>query len=165
MPVDGPPDYEIGYRKPPIATRFKKGNRANPYGRPRGSSSLGALLRRALDAPAANPDGKRRRRLTKRELMIHSLVERSAGADLAAIKLLFELLRKVDPHAVAIDPDEAAPLGQDALTLLKERLARIARAQMPDAPSYVPGWDPPPGPADPPDPVGTANYSKQESGK
>ncbi|MFN3628264.1 MAG: hypothetical protein ACK4S3_10370, partial [Parvibaculum sp.] len=28
-------DYEIGYGRPPVGTRFKKGQRANPNGRPR----------------------------------------------------------------------------------------------------------------------------------
>lgn len=131
MPADDPKNYEIGYRKPPVANQFKKGNRANPRGRPRGSESLAKLLQRALDAPAGDSDGKHRR-LTKRELMIRGLVERSAGSDLAATKLLFELLRKADPSAVAPDPEEAAPLGADALTRLKERLARLARAQLAD---------------------------------
>ena len=132
MAGDEPKDYDIGYGKPPVATRFKKGNRANPRGRPRGSTSIGAILQRALDAPAVAADGKRRR-LTKRELMVRSLVERSAGADLAATKLLFELLRKADPRAVAPEPEQTDPLAEDALRLLKERLARLASAQMAEA--------------------------------
>jgi Family of unknown function (DUF5681) len=154
LPVDGPSDYEIGYGKPPTATRFKKGNKANPHGRPRGSTSLAAMLQRALDAPAAKPDGKRRRS-TKRELMIRGLVERSAGADLAATKLLFELLRKADPRAVAADPAEAAPLGEDALTLLKERLGRLVRAHLTDQlGAAANGTDPPLEPTGSSDPGG-----------
>ena len=137
MAGDGPRDYEVGYGKPPIATRFKKGNRANPRGRPRGSSNLAGMLQRALDAPVVAADGKRSR-VTMRELMVRSLVERSAGADLAATKLLFELLRKADPRAVAPDPEEADPLGGDALRLLKERLARLASAQMAEATAGAP---------------------------
>jgi Family of unknown function (DUF5681) len=133
LPADEPTDYEIGYGKPPVATRFKKTNRANPRGRPRGSTSLAVLLQRALDAPADDDaGGSKRRRFSKRELMVRNLVERSAGADLAATKLLFEMLRKIDPRAVGPDPHEATPFGEDALTLLKERLARLARAQMPE---------------------------------
>jgi hypothetical protein len=26
-------DYEVGYKKPPRHSQFKKGNRANPHGR------------------------------------------------------------------------------------------------------------------------------------
>jgi len=107
----------------------QKGNNANPRGRPRGSKGLAAVLKRALDEPAQDGDGERRRQ-TKREQVIRRLVEKSAGADLAATKLLFELLRKADPKAVAADPADAAPLGQDALELLKRRLARLARAQL-----------------------------------
>jgi hypothetical protein len=129
MPSDGPHDYEIGYKKPPVASRFKKGNNANPRGRPRGSKGLAAVLQRALDEPAKDGDGEHRRQ-TKREQVIRRLVEKSVGADLAATKLLFELLRKADPNAVAADPADAAPLGQDALELLKRRLARLARAQL-----------------------------------
>ncbi len=94
-------------------------------------------MQRALDAPAVGADGKRRR-LTKRELMVRSLVERSTGADLAATKLLFELLRKADPRAVAPDPEETDPMSEDALRLLKERLARLASAQMADAAAGAP---------------------------
>lgn len=141
MPVDGPKDYEIGFGKPPAATRFKTANRANPRGRPPASKSLAAVLRRALDAPVAGADGKRRR-LSKRELMIHALVERSAEGDLAATKLLFEMLRRTDPQALGPDPNESAPFGGDALAQLKERLTRLARAQMADASD-------PPEPSDP----------------
>ena len=166
MATDAPPDYRVGYGKPPLATRFQKGNKANPYGRPRGSTSLAVLLQRALDAPAAAADGKRRR-LTKREMMVRGLVERSAGADLAATKLLLELLRRTDPHAIAADPAAAAPLGEDALTLLKERLARLAQAQEPDAaPRPAPAADPdPPRPSpDTPDTAADFDPRDPESG-
>ena len=153
MPTNGPKDYETGFGKPPVATRFKTANRANPRGRPPGSKSLAAVLRRALDAPVADADGKRRR-LSKRELMIRALVERSTEGDLAATKLLFEMLRRVDPQALGPDPDESAPFGGDALAQLKERLTRLAHAQLADAPD-------PSGPSDPtrkrPDPAAPAS--------
>lgn len=34
-----PTDYEVGYGKPPAATRFAPGKSGNPKGRPRGSKS------------------------------------------------------------------------------------------------------------------------------
>ena len=32
-----PDDYEVGYKKPPPRTRFRKGRSGNPKGRPKGS--------------------------------------------------------------------------------------------------------------------------------
>jgi hypothetical protein len=151
LPGDRPKDPEVGYKKPPVASRFKKSNRANPHARPRGSPSLATLLQRALDAPAVSADGKRRR-LTKRELMIRGLVERSAGADLAATKLLFEMMRKADPRAMAPEPEPADPLGRDALALLKDRLDRLARAAMRETAEAGSSRANPSGPADPIDP-------------
>jgi hypothetical protein len=128
--AEGPGDYEIGYKKPPVATRFKKGNRANPRGRPRGSKNLASLLERALDMPADADAGDKPSRLTKRDLMVARLVERSAGADLAAIKLLFELLRKAEPRMVTAPADPAgAPPADDPIAEVRAKLLRLARAQ------------------------------------
>jgi hypothetical protein len=142
LPADGPKDYETGGGKARAAARVKKGGRADPRAKQR-ASSLAAILRRALDAPVAVADGERRR-LGKRELMIRGLVERSAGGELAATKLLFEILRKTDPKALGPDPAETSPYGEDALAQLNQRLARLARAQISDASDL-------PQPADPPD--------------
>jgi Family of unknown function (DUF5681) len=150
LPADGPRDYQIGYKKPPVATRFQKGNRANPRGRPRGSKNLATLLERALDAAADADASETDGRLTKRELVVARLVERSAKADLAATKLLFELLRKVDPRMVSapIDPPGVIP-DDDPIAQVRAKLLRLARAQGLVPPSDDPEGDPP---ADDPSP-------------
>jgi hypothetical protein len=35
-PIEEPPHYPVGYRKPPVHSRFKKGQSGNPRGRPKG---------------------------------------------------------------------------------------------------------------------------------
>ncbi|RJF88614.1 hypothetical protein D3874_17760 [Oleomonas cavernae] len=40
--------YEVGYRKPPKDTRFKKGQSGNPKGRPRGRTDIAAILEKVL---------------------------------------------------------------------------------------------------------------------
>ena len=37
-------DYEVGYKKPPIHTRFKPGVSGNPKGRPKGTKNLATDL-------------------------------------------------------------------------------------------------------------------------
>ena len=128
MPADSPRDYEVGYGKPPVATRFKKGNAANRRGRPRSSKNLATLLERALDEPVVIAENGERRKFTTRELVIERLVNKSAQADLRATKLLFEILGKVDPRAVAAPADaEASSLADEAIEQVREKLARLAR--------------------------------------
>jgi hypothetical protein len=39
LPYKADPTYEVGYGKPPAATRFQPGRSGNPKGRPRGSKN------------------------------------------------------------------------------------------------------------------------------
>ena len=130
MPSDGPRDYEIGYGKPPRGRRFPKGNSANPRGRPRKSKDLASLLMRALDAPVTVVEAGTRRRLTKRELVIAQLVEKCAGADLRATKLLLDMLHKLERGAPAAPGDTASSAADDEVyAQVRAKLARLALAQ------------------------------------
>ena len=110
--------YEVGYGKPPLHTRFRKGRSGNPRGRPRRKTDLASLLIEALDRPNA---AEGRNRGTERETIVAALVERSASGDLPATKLLFELMRRIGPAA---EPP-ASPV-DDPREILLRRLARLA---------------------------------------
>jgi hypothetical protein len=63
-------DYEVGPGKPPLHTRFKKGQSGNPLGRH--AQNLPALLVAALNQPVAVTENGRRRQVAKREAVIAS---------------------------------------------------------------------------------------------
>jgi len=88
MPPETPRDYQVGYGKPPRHTRFKRGQSGNPRGRPRESKNLPTLLAEALNQRVIVAENEGRRKVTKREAIITQLVNRSAKADLRAIKIL-----------------------------------------------------------------------------
>ena len=70
METDGEyPDgeYRVGRGRPPLHTRFKKGQSGNPRGR---RKNLPALLVAALNEPVVVTTGGESRRITKREAVV-----------------------------------------------------------------------------------------------
>jgi Family of unknown function (DUF5681) len=77
-------DYKVGPGRPPLHTRFRKGQSGNPGGR--SQKKLHALLADALNEQVFVTVGGERRKITKREAVVHQLVNKSATADLRATK-------------------------------------------------------------------------------
>jgi hypothetical protein len=93
MTTDEKADYAVGYCKPPVGTRFQKGNRAAAgHGRPRRARNLSTLLLEALNKRVTVTEGGKRRKLAKRDLGVARLADRFAAGDLHAMKLLGQLL-------------------------------------------------------------------------
>jgi hypothetical protein len=92
---NGVDSYPVGFCKPPERTRFRKGRSGNPAGRPKGALDLGTLLGKVLAEKVAVKDASgRRRKISKLEAALTQLVNKAAGADLRAIRLLVDLDRR-----------------------------------------------------------------------
>ena len=74
-------EYKIGRGRPPLHSRFKKGQSGNPRGPRR--NNLPALLGAALDEPVVVTTGGESRRITKREAVIAQLVDEFSGRQFA----------------------------------------------------------------------------------
>ena len=96
MPPKETRDYEVGYGKPPLHTRFQKGKSGNPKGRPRGRKNISTLLSNALDASIVVVANGRRKKITKREAIVTQLVNKSAAADLKATQIVLAMLRELE---------------------------------------------------------------------
>jgi hypothetical protein len=140
-------EYRVGRGKPPLHTRFRKGQSGNPAGpRKKELKDLSALLNAALNEPVTIKRDGRRRRITKREAIIAKLVDRSADADHSATKMLFDMLKDIEKK-MAPPPDRAAetrPLGRSDDAIVATLVARLRRwilaeTAVPDATS---GLDP-----------------------
>src|SRR6516162_8894644 len=119
-------DYAVGRGKPPVHTRFKKGQSGNPRGpRPK---NLPALLIEALDEPVmATIDGEQRE-ITKREAVVTQLVNKSAAADLRATKMLVEMLKDAEKKAGIVLPPEPAPFPPADEEVIATFIARIRQS-------------------------------------
>ena len=98
MPPKETGDYEVGYGKPPLHTRFQKGKSGNPKGRPRGKKNMSTLLSTALNASIVVVANGRRKKITKREAIVTQLVNKSAAADLKATQIVLAMLRELEPQ-------------------------------------------------------------------
>ena len=125
MPPNDKRDYEVGYRKPPRSTRFKKGQSGNPRGRPSGSKNLSTLLSEALNEPVIVTENGRRRKVSKREAIIKQLVNRSAKGDWRAAKILLDILQDLERRAEPESAEDAfGAADEKVIELLKARLYR-----------------------------------------
>jgi hypothetical protein len=67
-----------GYRKPPMGSRFKKGQCGNPKGRPKGSKDHETILRKVLEERVEVRERGRLRKMSKLEIGLRKLAHRFA---------------------------------------------------------------------------------------
>jgi hypothetical protein len=124
----GSAKYVANDRKPSLHTRFKKEQSGNPRGRPK--KKLPALPVAALNEPVfARIDGERRK-ITKRQAVIHQLVDKSTGADLRTTNMPIDMMKDIAEKAGAAPPPEPAPLIEADEEVIKFTVRRI-RSAMP----------------------------------
>jgi hypothetical protein len=115
-------DYKVGPGRPPLHTRFRKGQSGNPGGRRK--KNLPALLAEALNEPVFVTIDGERRQITKREAVVHQLVNKSTTTDLRATKMLFDMIKDAGQKAgVAAPPPEPRRLDE-----ADQKVVRICRA-------------------------------------
>lgn len=89
-------DYEVGYGKPPKASRFKKGQSGNPKGRVKKSTveDLRLVLNGILAEEVAVREGGRVRNMTNLESMLHIQMANALNGSKSAIRALMRHARK-----------------------------------------------------------------------
>jgi hypothetical protein len=115
-------EYRVGYRRPPLETRFCAGVSGNPRGRPKGARSLASVVATTLGERVAVTENGRRRRITKLEAAVKQLVNRAASGEARAMQLLLALVQASE--ARPLQPDANRPTEGDEIVLreLKRRL-------------------------------------------
>lgn len=135
----GRDDYEVGYRKPPKASRFKPGQSGNPTGRRKRPMSVRDQLEDILKRKIDIPQNGRIKRMSLQELVLTTLVNKAAKGDLAAFKTVLDLMDShEDTDRETIDPGLLGPEGQSII----ENFAKQFLVGRDEVPTSIPDPDP-----------------------
>src|SRR5689334_19075948 len=85
--------YQVGYRKPPTETRFKKGQSGNPSGRPKRVPIIepGLLLEAMDNEEIEVTENGKRKRMPKVEIEFRQLFSKALKGDLRAARHVFDM--------------------------------------------------------------------------
>ena len=123
-PQERAADYPVGYGKPPLASRFKRGTSGNAKGRPKGSKNLKTLIRDAMTASISIQEGAKTKRVSRIEgVVLRQLQKALMGSDQAAmavVKMALQLGFLED----STDNFDAVALTRDDEQILSELIAR-----------------------------------------
>ena len=128
LPKDAVPvstgDYDVGYAKPPVASRFAAGHSGNPRGRPKGSRNVATTLLRELGVTVTIQENGRRRKITKLEAIMKQQVNLAASGDQRSAQFIVGLVQTAESAPVPT----SGPLSSEADEHLKRVLLQRLRA-------------------------------------
>ena len=111
-------DYEIGYGKPPKATRFKKGQSGNPAGAKKkvAIDDVRVMVEEVLAELITLRDGGKDRKVSRLEAMLRTQLLNALKGDSKAAKAVFKLSQKAGMFSqakrrgtIVIDPPGKTP--------------------------------------------------------
>lgn len=121
--------YEVGYRKPPKATRFKKGVSGNPKGRPKGSPNVLTAILRAINEKVVINENGQRRTISKLDASAKQLANKLAQGDLTAMGKLLGIMPLLDERAAGVVTPPLEEADEQVANLIVERIRKIKDAK------------------------------------
>lgn len=112
--------YEVGYRKPPVAHQFRKGQSGNPAGSTRKrdkrgrAKTLKAVLIDELSQSIAVTEGGRRRHVPRQTALIKKIVADALNGDAKARAQLIQLASKAEANPETEDSEDLIGAAADA---------------------------------------------------
>ena len=117
-------DHDVGFRKPPRHSRFKKGQSGNPKGRPRGSRNFSTDLKETLEEPIRVTHHGKAKTVSTQLAALMRLREKALGGDVRALDRLLELARLYNDDEMA---EAATRLSATDAEILEAHDAKVLR--------------------------------------
>ncbi len=87
---------EVGFGRPPVQSRFRKGRSGNPAGRPPAVKAFKRLIRRLLLKKIRITESGCQRKVVRLQIVFEQIVNRAALGNSRFLKLLLEYIPSVD---------------------------------------------------------------------
>ena len=116
-------DYEVGYGRPPKATRFKPGQSGNPKGRKRKPKSVQAQMQTVLSKKIDITEGGQTKRLTLQEVMLRNIANKAVKGDLRAASFVLGLINS--EAAAQSDTIDESKLSAEDQALFEQMMAEL----------------------------------------
>lgn len=121
-------DYDVGYGKPPGATRFQKGQSGNPTGRRRGSKNLSTILEEELEQRVVIRENGKQKTITKRRASMKQLANKAASGDHRALQILINYLHNLEGRAGTVEEGpQLNEIDQEIVGGILERLQNVEK--------------------------------------
>ena len=85
----------VGYKRPPVHTRFNPGQSGNPSGRAKGSQNLQTLFKKILNEQISLREGLRVRKVSKAEAVLRGLVIGALKGEARSVDTVCRLAEKI----------------------------------------------------------------------
>ena len=119
-------DDKIGYKRPPLHTRFRPGMSGNPRGRQKGVRNFAADVKRTLEIPVTLSENGKSKRVSTQEALILRLREKALKGDARALETLLSLARTHNEDFVGQSQDRSLAVEDQTIldAYIEDELAR-----------------------------------------
>ncbi len=87
-------DYQVGYKRPPLHTRFKPGQSGNPNGRPAGRPNHKTTIERVMNEKVSVREGEKTRHMTKFEAMLQAQTVKGMKGDARSTGVVINMMTR-----------------------------------------------------------------------
>jgi hypothetical protein len=124
-PESGCADYEVGYKKPPRNTQFRKGKSGNPAGRPKRAVNVQASLTKTLSEPVlVRIDGGKPTKMSRLDAGLLNLRTNMLKGDPKGFAILVKMMAAADMIKLPQESETDVSINREDQRMLDDLCAR-----------------------------------------